>query len=341
MASHLRHSPHRMPKRKAVLITNPGAGGQGARRASNISRFSETLTREGVDLEITETAGPFDARRLADLAVRQGATDLIIHGGDGTVNEALQGLGGAAIRLAIWPGGTANVLAKELGMPAVAETAARIIAGGSTRQVHIGRAFNEATGEERYFLLMAGIGLDASVVSAVRPWMKRLIGKAAFWYSGLGHLAHWNPEQFEIQLPGKKLRGTFAAVGNGSRYGGNLAVTPRARLEDPEFEVCVIQSCSRLRFLHLLTYMLRNGVDEDREDVKFIRTRSLHVEGSAPVQVDGEVIGTLPMSFEIANWTLEVVVPPTAPLTAYLLPVNQASRSSRTALGESFTASSL
>jgi YegS/Rv2252/BmrU family lipid kinase len=285
-----------------------------------------------------ETAGPHDAQRLARLATAQGATDVIVHGGDGTVNEALQGLAASTVRFAVWPGGTANVLARELGMPTDPRVAARIVAEASTTNVHVGQAVAEETGERRFFMLMAGVGLDASIINAVHPRMKRIIGKAAFWYSGLGHLAYWQPEEFEVEIGNNRFPGTFAAIGKGSRYGGNLAVTPRARLEEPEFEVCVINSTSRLRYLYLLSHTLRDGLDGDRHDVKFIRTTSLKVKGSAPVQVDGELIGTLPMSFRIADWTIEAVVPPHAPVTAQLLPVSQASRRARAALGTSFTA---
>jgi YegS/Rv2252/BmrU family lipid kinase len=327
-----------MTNRLIALITNPSAGGGSSRRGARIARFCKTLKEDGIEVELMETSAPHDALRLAQHAVAQGATDVVIHGGDGTVNEALQGLAGSRVRFAVWPGGTANVLARELGMPAEPRLAARIIAEASTKNVHVGQAVSEDTGESRFFMLMAGVGLDASIVNAVRPGMKRILGKAAFWYSGLGHLAYWQPEEFEVEVGGKSFPGTFAAIGKGSRYGGNLAVTPRARLEEPEFEVCVISSTSRLRFLYLLSHTLMDGLDGDRHDVKFIRATSLRVKGTAPVQVDGELIGTLPMSFRIADWTIEAVVPPHAPVTAQLLPVSQASRSARAALGTSFTA---
>src|SRR3954447_8177445 len=104
---------------------------------------------------------------------------------------------------------------------------------------------------------MAGVGLDASIVSRVHPRLKRRVGEAAFWYSGLGHLARWQPIPFNVEVEGHTLRATFAAIGNAAHYGGNLAITPRARLENPEFELCIVDSKSRLRFLYLLSHAIR------------------------------------------------------------------------------------
>src|SRR6266852_752352 len=106
-----------MTRRKAVLISNPMAGGGHSRRESRIARFCDALVGNGVDVEVSQATDPFSAGRLGQKAVQNGATDIVIHGGDGTINEALQGLIGIPVRVAVWPGGTANVLARELQMP--------------------------------------------------------------------------------------------------------------------------------------------------------------------------------------------------------------------------------
>jgi diacylglycerol kinase family enzyme len=233
---------------------------------------------------------------------------VIVSGGDGTINEALQGLIGSGARLAVWPRGTANVLARELRLPFEAAAAAEVIARGDSRPVHVGCATNEGTGEQRYFFLMAGIGLDASVVQRVSPRLKRRVGEAAFWYSGLGHLAHWQPSFFNVEVAGQTFRATFAAIGKAAHYGGNLAITPRVRMEDPEFEVCIVNSKSRLRFLHLLSHAVRpRGVAEGLRGVRFIRAARARVTGDVPVQIDGELTGQLPITFEIAPSPIEII----------------------------------
>jgi diacylglycerol kinase (ATP) len=170
----------------------------------------------------------------------------------------------------------------------------------------------EETGESRYFLLMAGIGLDASVVERVRPRLKRRVGEAAFWVSGLSHLAAWRPQRFEIEVGGRTVQATFAAVGKAAHYGGELGITPRARIDVPDFEICAVDSLSRLRYLRLLSHaMRREGVPLVTPGVRFLRAARARAVGSAAVQVDGELFGRLPMSFEIVPDPVEVIAPGT------------------------------
>lgn len=299
-----------MNKRTAVLISNPLAGRGGASRAHEVTLFCEALKARGVEVEVLETTAPGEARHLAEVAAQQsGARTIIVSGGDGTINEALQGIVGQEARLAIWPRGTANVLAREIAMPTKLEQVAEIIARGKTKLIYPGCAVLEETSERRYFFLMAGIGLDASVVERVRPFLKRRIGKAAFWYSGLEHLASWQPVSFNLEVAGETFAATFAAIGKGSRYGGDLSITPRARLDQPEFEICIINSNTRLRYLSLLPALMRSGITEGTKDVHFIRATRARVTGQVAVQVDGELIGTPPMTFEIVRDPIEIIVP--------------------------------
>lgn len=231
-------------------------------------------------------------------------------GGDGTINEALQGLVGTGVRLGVWPAGTANVLARELGLPFDLPGLVEVLARGETRRIYVGGATIEQTGARRYFCLMAGVGLDASVVAHVRPRLKQRIGKGAFWVSGLSHLAYWQPAPFEVEVGQETYEATFAAIGKTAHYGGQLNVTPRARLEEPEFEICLVSSQSRLRFLQLLAHtMRRDGAPRALAGVRFIRATSARATGDAHVQVDGELIGQLPMTFEIVPEPIEVFAP--------------------------------
>jgi diacylglycerol kinase family enzyme len=157
--------------------------------------------------------------------------------------------------------------------------------------------------------MIAGVGLDASVVRQVRPGLKRRVGEAAFWYAGLGHLAHWQPVSFRVEINGESLPATFAAIGNAAHYGGNLAITPRARINQPDFEVCLVNSQSRLHYLYLLSHAMRGGVSERARGVRFLRTTRTRVEGDALVQIDGELVGSLPMTFEVAPGAVEIITP--------------------------------
>lgn len=297
-----------MNPRKAILISNPKTGRYASRRLPAIEEICRRLKSHDIAVEVIATAGPGDATQIAAAAARNGASEVIVSGGDGTINEALQGLIGSETRLAILPHGTANVLARELCLPLHGMRAAEVIARGKTRRIHIGCAIDD-TNRKRYFLLMAGIGLDASVVRRVNPRLKKRFGKAAFWVSGLSHLADWQPVAFELEVDGKTYIATFATIGNAASYGGNLSVTPRARIDQPEFEICVIESHSRLRYLYLLSYALGSGMASGKTGVRFISATRARAAGQAPVQVDGELIGQLPMTFEIAPESIEVVVP--------------------------------
>lgn len=263
----------------------------------------------GVDVDLKLTAAPGEATEIAARAAKNGAGEVIVAGGDGTINEAIQGLAGTQTRLAIIPRGTANVLARELKLPLDDLQATAIAARGNARRIHLGLATEETSGVSRLFVLMAGIGLDASVVQRTHPRLKRRIGKGAFWISGLSHLADWKPSPFTLEVDGREYTGTFAAIGKAARYGGDLLITPGARLEKPEFEICIIETLSRFSYLRLLSYAVRSGMPRNKPGVRFVNATRVRVTGDAPVQVDGELLGQLPMRFEIAPESLEVIVP--------------------------------
>lgn len=298
-----------MSIRKATLISNPKTGRYASRRLRPIQELASNLESLGIAVDLKLTAGPGEATQIAAKAARNGSSDIIVAGGDGTINEAIQGLAGTKARLAIIPRGTANVLARELGLPLDDAQAVAVAAQGKTRKIYLGLAIDEVTNESRHFVLMAGIGLDASVVRRVQPSLKKRIGKGAFWISGLSHLATWNPRPFKLEIDGVEYNATFATVGKSAKYGGDLAITPGARLDQPDFEVCIIQTTSRLRYLHLLSYALRDGMPRDNPEVQFVKAVTVKAHGEAQVQVDGELLGHLPMRFEIAPHSLEVIVP--------------------------------
>lgn len=293
----------------AILISNPKTGRYGSRRLRPIQETVSHLKSLGLDVELKLTTRPHEATEIAARAARNGSSDVIVAGGDGTINEAIQGLAGTKARLAIIPRGTANVLARELGLPLDEQEAAAVAARGKSRRIHLGLAIDEKNQVSRYFALMAGIGLDASIVRHVRPRLKKRIGKGAFWISGLSHLASWSPHAFQLEIDGREYTATFAAIGKGPRYGGDLSITPGARLDEPKFEVCMIETSNRFRYLRLLSYAVRDGMPRDNPAVKFIKTDKVRAFGDAQVQIDGELIGELPMRFEIAPHSLEVIVP--------------------------------
>jgi len=264
----------------------------------------DALRLRGIAATPQITTGPTDAIRLTTAAVQAGTDMVIVHGGDGTINETMQVLVGTSTPLAVWPGGTSNVLARELALPGGIDLLAQIIAAGRTRRVSVGRA------GERYFLLMAGVGLDADIVRAVHPGLKRLTGESAYWMAGLRQLTDWNPIQFLIETEGAQHGATFAVVANAASYGGGLRFAPEASMDDDLLDVVLFDSTQRHRFARYLAAAF-TGSHLGMDGVTYLKARRVVAHGpdSRFVHVDGELLGPLPVSFECVPAALSLVVP--------------------------------
>jgi diacylglycerol kinase (ATP) len=301
-------------RRTGVIIYNPRSGAHLRRdRAAEIAHYRALLAERGIDTEPLPTTGPRVASDLARRAVEGGVDLVIANGGDGTLNEVLQGMVGSRTPLGIWPGGTANVLAYDLGLPTGPVETADMLAKGEEQRISIGLA------GERYFFLMAGIGLDASIIQGVSPALKARAGEKAFWVSGLKHIVAWRPESFTIEADGATYEGAFAAVGNGPSYGGGFSITPRARLEEAVLDVCIFPT-RRFAFTYTRDVVACFFGDPTRfGDVIYFKARSLSAHGAPGnqpwVQVDGELLGQLPMRFEAIPDALTVIVPTKDPGT--------------------------
>jgi diacylglycerol kinase (ATP) len=287
----------------AVIVHNPGSGRRRDRREF-LSAMVMALAQRGIGAEVRVTTTPGDATRLARDAVADGSPMIVVHGGDGTVNEAMQPIVGSRTLLAVWPGGTANVLARELGLPRDIERVADMIAAGRVRRVAVGRA------GARYFLLMAGVGVDATLVRVVNPTLKRLIGEGAYWVAAVGQLARWRPERFRVEVNGREYRATLAVIARVASYGGGLRLAPRARIESDQFDLCLFDWTARHRFLRGLPAAF-SGRHLDLPGVTYLRgpRAGARGEGTVWVQVDGELLGALPMTFECVPAALSLVVP--------------------------------
>ena len=338
-----------MSQNRAVIIYNPMSGRAG-RRAEDARQMIELLHVRGVEADSCATTGPGDATRLAREAVAGGAEIIVCYGGDGTLNEVIQSLAGTRAALAIWPGGTSNVAARDIGVPSRMVELADMIAAGKTRRVALGlvqllephREMSGGEGEKgsrgaeeqgskgtsadlprsaspplpgssaasRYFLMMAGIGLDASIAAGVNAKLKRRAGELAYWLAGIRHLFTWQADRFEITVDGRRFESAFAIIGKGAGYGGGMRITPHARLEEPLFEVYILPPQKRnLDYLRVLAACMRGK--PETTGATMIKGKRVEANSSdAPwVEADGEVIGRLPMTFEVAADALTLIVP--------------------------------
>src|SRR6266849_5817389 len=299
----------------AVMIHNPLAGSGRGPRARQLDAARRILARAGIQAELQATTARGEATALARRAVEQGRQLVIACGGDGTMNEVVNGLAGSQVPLAVLPAGTANVLAKELGIPWNIPRAAALIPHGRLQRVALGMAVPLAAGgARRFFLCVAGAGPDGVMVYSVKPALKLRAGILAYWLEGLGQLFRYRCPSFRVTAAGREMECTLVVVGRTKHYGGPFRITTGADLLTSEFALFVCTTSSRWRYLSYLPALWLGRLRGMRE-VHFWKTTSLRCEplGDAPVyaQVDGEPAGKLPVEFSIVPDALTLVFPGT------------------------------
>jgi YegS/Rv2252/BmrU family lipid kinase len=262
-----------------------------------------------VSFDTAATAGRGDATRIARAA--RGAGTIVVAGGDGTINEAINGLAGARAQLALIPLGTANVFAAELGLPEDADGLARIAAAGAVRAIHLGQAALD--GNIRRFAMMAGVGFDAHVVANVPLGLKRATGKLAYGWQTLVEWLRLRPRRYRVTADGAPHDCASAILAKGRFYAGRYVAAPEASLDRASFELVLFERGGRLA---VLRYALALGLGRlhKAKGVRILRAREISIEGEAasvePVHADGDLIGTLPARFTIAPERLSVLVAP-------------------------------
>lgn len=265
----------------------------------------------GHNLTIEATAGPGTATEIAREHVAAGADLVLAAGGDGTINEVAEGLVHTHVPLGILPGGTANVLANELGLGSRLVSAARRLEEFRPHRISVGHVTCRGGAISRHFLLMVGVGLDAHIVYHVSLPLKARTGKLAYWVAGWGMLGR-RLAQFEVEVRGERRTSSFALVSKVRNYGGDLEIARDVSLFDDYFEVILFEGDSALPYLKYLGGVMLNrlsgmkGVTESRaECVTFSAPRDERIY----VQVDGEFLGPLPAHVTVVRDALTVLVP--------------------------------
>jgi diacylglycerol kinase (ATP) len=291
------------------LIYNPMAGGV-RRRPELVQRTTEWLSSMG-EVRLAPTTGPETAAALAKESVVKGATLVVAFGGDGTINEVANGLIGSSVPLGILPGGTANVLCVETGLGTNPEVAARRLVGASEPvRIAVGK-MTRPDGFSRHFLVMAGIGLDAIVVTKVNQRVKERFGKAAYWIAGFAMAGRRLPE-FDFALAGDTSRRSFVLVSRVRNYGGDLEIAKRVSLLDPCFETVAFTGGHSLRYLPYLAGVAVGRVGKIpgvRVAPATLLTCGAVNGDRVPVQLDGELAGHLPAEFCVVPDALTLLVP--------------------------------
>jgi diacylglycerol kinase (ATP) len=274
------------------------------------------LDARGITVDSIATSGPGHAGEIARRAVDRGADLILVAGGDGTINEAVNGMAHSDVPLGILPAGTANVLANELGIGKTMERAAGTLADSVPERVALGMISSEANESQpasgRLFLLMAGAGLDADIVFHLNQRMKENFGKVAYWIGGFSKVGRRIPE-FMVHADGREYRASFALLSRVRNYGGDLEIAPTISLLDDEFEMVLFEGESSLGFLKYMAAVVVHQ-QQTMRGITIVRTRqatfSALDDPQIHMQVDGEYAGVVPARAEIVPNALTILVPP-------------------------------
>jgi YegS/Rv2252/BmrU family lipid kinase len=281
---------------RICIIANPAARGVRARL--------ERLRQLQRNVVIRTTEGPGDAEAQTERAVEQGYTTIVAAGGDGTINEVVNGLGTAPISLGILPMGTVNVLAMELGIPFDLVSAWKVIRAGKIRLI------DQATANGHIFVQMAGVGVDAQIIERNNRQVKQVLGPLSYLLTATQVAARRPPRLLVSSPEHPSVSGSFVLVGNGRFYGGPFPLFAHADMQDGLLDVYVFKY---MNYLHLMRYFrgMLFGSLAKFSDVTYFKTKHLLVEASMPVplEADGEVAGHSPVEFGVRRRKLRVIVP--------------------------------
>lgn len=295
---------------RACVIFNPAAKGQKA------ARFRRCLDAIAAECVLKKTAAAGDARKLAAEAVREGFETVIAAGGDGTLNEVLNGLGDTPegferARIGVVPLGTVNVFARDIGLPLQPDAAWAALRQARESHIDLGCIEHNSNGTARrdHFIQMAGAGLDARAVELVNWPLKKRIGPFAYVLAGLQALLA-KPAAITIAAGTRRLAGQLVLIGNGRLYGGPFQVFPGADMRDGLLEVCVFPQAGWGTLLRCGLPMLAWKKLPETAVVRLrVESFELAASGLTPFEMDGELAGRLPAKFTLKRNAVRVLLP--------------------------------
>jgi YegS/Rv2252/BmrU family lipid kinase len=255
-----------------------------------------------------QTSARGDATRLARDAALAGKDALLVAGGDGTINEAIQALKGSDTALGYLPQGTVNVWAREIGMPLQPSLAARALTNSRRRLVDLGIA------NGRCFLLMASVGFDGKVLHRIRGWEhhKRRFGILPYVAGSISIVPFYRGADFELRYDGliRRVQALMIVVSNTRLYGGRFYLTPQAVANDGWLDACIVKGRSPLALVRQALPLLLSGSIR-HSDVELLRVKELTIRADVqqPLQVDGELVGKSPVTVSVVPAALQVLVP--------------------------------
>ncbi|MDY7040133.1 MAG: diacylglycerol kinase family lipid kinase [Chloroflexota bacterium] len=300
-----------------MVIFNPTAGARDVHR--ELRRVIAYLEDCGWQLTLRETRGRGDATTFACEAAAIGLRAAFVVGGDGTINEAVNGLVGSEVALGLLPSGTGNVWAMELGLPIPSPVrrypllgAAKTMLAGQVRRVDVGRS------GERHFLLWAGVGLDAEVTAHIEPKTRaqKRLGTLSYIIAALLVAKNFAGTRVVVNVDGQtvRARALLIVVSNTQLYGRIVRIASQARLDDGLLDVCIFKGFG---FPATLRHALRVLAGQHLRDPRVVyhQGRRVSISSARPlaVQMDGDPVGHTPISLEIVPRALNIIVPAHTP----------------------------
>lgn len=285
--------------RRIVIIYNPIAGRRKKRR---LYETVGILQEAGHSVAVLTTEQKGDAERFASTIDRVRCDVVVAAGGDGTINEVVNGLTADAPPLALVPLGTANIFAREIAAPFTPRAISAVIADAAPRTVHFGVA------NGRRFLQMAGVGFDATVVASLDPSLKRQFGRGAYVMEILRQWQRYRPRCYRLSVNGLSHEAATIIVAKGKYYGGAFVISPQASVLRRDFEVCTFLRADRGALLPYLLALGR-GTLSQHQDVRLLAASTIDIDGdeTEPVQLDGDIRCWLPCRIRMGAHGLHVL----------------------------------
>jgi diacylglycerol kinase (ATP) len=302
--------------KRATLIYNPIAGASPAWREREMRTVRKVLAETRIDAQLVRTSGPGTATGQAREACKSGVDVVIVCGGDGTVNEVVNGMVPGDVPLGILPGGTGNIIARDLELPGRPVWAARRFHAWKPRRVALGYATGRALSSSaepvrRYFLGVAGVGYDAYVISHLKRDFVWPFGVAAYLLEGIKQLVRYSFPPVICQANGRKIEAAFAIVQRTSLYAGWLRTAPGQALTKPVLGLTLYKSRNRGRYFVYGAAAIVQRLVRDMERMEVCEVSFAPTEDADKVffELDGELAGALPARFEVVQDALPLLMP--------------------------------
>jgi YegS/Rv2252/BmrU family lipid kinase len=287
---------------RALIIYNPNA--RNAPKTERLKSAADLYRIHGWQIDLAPTEAPGHATLLAREAANAGTPVVVSCGGDGTLNEVINGIANTPTHVSLIRGGTGNVFAKEIAIGRTPEKALRVLLEGEEGRFDLGKA------NDRYFLLMCGIGFDAQVVRVVPKRSKRLLGTTSYVIWGVAEAARYRSKHVSIRLgeePAQDIDLYWLLLGNTRSYGGVLNITHEAIADDGLLDAYLFAGSMPLAAAARVAVQKQDAAP----GFSFQRVKKLEISTPGiPVQADGEYFGETPMTFTVEEKALTILMPP-------------------------------